>query len=239
MTQTNAERFLDAFNRIETALKNRAGEQGKRTGFWQLVQQSTDLVREQKVRLQDMATLRNAIVHTTLDRNKVLVADPRDSAVEWLEAQADIIEKPPRVRKALKLQRPVILQPSQELNAFLDEVSEPRNYSQSPVSLGGGNFGIITTNTVARWVAANYEVAAGLLVETVSIADVLQFAEPEDRVEIRQPDLKVVDAIALFSGQTEPPPAAILLVERNGNQVSVSGLCVRADLPALYGSIGL
>lgn len=236
---TKAQRFLNAFNRIEYALRSRAKLDFVESTFTRLVKNSRELIPAQVNGLLDMATLRNAIVHTPYDEGNEIYADPRTSSVEWLEKQADIIERPPLVCLALKLKPPLMLSISDEVDKFFGEISEPNNFSQSPFRRNDGSYGLITTNSVARWVAANYERNNGILAEPTLIGAVALFAEFEDRLEVRSKNLKAVDAIRIFSGQGGVPPAAILMTEKIGTEERPVGLCVRANLPELYNAIGV
>ena len=236
---TRGQRFLDAFNRIETTLRERTRSDLKEAGFKELVRASRDLVDSQKRRLLDMANLRNVIVHTPFDQKNEIYADPRLSAVEWLEAQAELIEKPPRVLDVLRLIPPRVLSFDDEIDQFLEEAKPPKDFSQSPFRTSNGDFGVITTNAVARWLAAVYVPRDGLIVEPAHVGNVATYGEEQDRVLVKPRTLKVTDAIMYFSGVSHVPPVAILLTESGRHSESPLGICVRADLPDFYRSLGV
>lgn len=236
---TNAERFLNAFNTIEATLRSRASVSYQSAGFSELVSISKDLTANQKSRLKDLAMLRNTIVHSPLDANGEIYADPRISAVEWIENQAIIIEQPARVVQALKLQPPITLNGDDEISVFLNDVVEPNQFSQAPFWRKDSTLGLITTNTVTRWIASQYQKESGLLIEASTIDEVSKYSESVDAHILKASDLKVVDAIKIFSGQHGTPPAAIVITHSGKSTEKPLGICTASDLTRLYQSIGM
>ena len=85
----NAQRFLNAFVRIEKQLKQLAGVT-KYTRFYQLVNQvakTNSTVRKNELELQEYADLRNAIVHQRSGEGRV-IAIPVDEVVDNIEELA-------------------------------------------------------------------------------------------------------------------------------------------------------
>lgn len=236
---SNAERFLNAFNTIEMVLRARSTNQNKSAGFSELVSSSKDLTSSQKSRLKDLAMLRNTIVHSPLDENGEIYADPRTSTVEWIELQAEIIEHPAKVLSALKLQPPITLSGDSEISTFLNDVVLPHQYSQTPYFRKDGTLSLITTNTVARWIASQYQPNVGLLLESSTIEEISSFSESIDLLVLKPSNLKVVDAIKTFSGLDGIPPAAIVITHSGKNTEKPLGICTPSDLNQLYRTIGL
>ena len=237
MTSNNAERFLNSFRTIEEILTARSAAKGRsRRTFSELVDGSKLLIQDQKKLLRGMAVLRNAIVHTPyLDDRPI--ADPRDETVAAIERQASLLENPPLVRNVLKLQPPQVLRDDQEISSFLDLVLR-LDFSQAPVSSEGLLQGLVTTNAVARWLAASYENAEGALLESASIKDVMARNENTDSVLFKSKNLKVIEAIRAFSGEDgNTPPAAILITDSGAASEKPLGICVRADVQALYSAL--
>lgn len=234
----NAERFLDAFRTIEAALLAKSTQKySKQPTFYDLVDDSKLLTSSQKEKLKQFAKLRNAIVHEP-HQNGVPIADPRNDAVDWIERQALIIEKPPLVRNVLKIQPPLVLNKNSEISEFLELVSR-FDFSQAPVGDGARVVALITTNAVTRWISSAYISNQGALVEESKIAEILTFSENTDEVAFKPKDLKVVDALRIFSGEnTLIPPAAILITETGKPDEKPLGICVKSDVQALYKSIG-
>lgn len=234
----NAERFLDAFRTIEAALLALSTKRyTSQPAFYELVDDSKQITYAQKQKLKQLAKLRNAIVHEPY-QNGIPIADPRSDVVEWIEQQALVIENPPLVKSVLKIQPPEVLNQNSEISEFLEMVSK-YDYSQAPVGDGLKVSALITTNAVTRWISSAYVSNEGALVEESEIAEVLRFSENTDGIVFKPHNLKVVDALRIFSGEnSQITPAAILLTHSGSPEEKPLGICVRSDMQALYKSIG-
>ena len=239
MTQdrSNARRFLDAFNGIEQLLRDRSRVDDS-FAFVRLLEISKEVVPMQRDKLRQMARLRNAIVHNPYDDANEPVADPRTKSVEFLEKQLEVIERPPLVLSVLKLSKPIVLSPEDDISRFLELVQPPDDFSQAPVRLDG-QLALITTNAVARWVSSHYEqTEGGGVLPQADLMEVLRFAEAGDRIEVRSRHLKVVQALHLFAGEKAEPPAAIVITQSGLPSETPLGLCTKADVPALFRALG-
>lgn len=152
----NAERFLDAFNSIETELARRNGAD-KYVPFSDLLRKTRHFTEGQKTLLRKWAELRNVIVHTPRKGHPEVIADPREDIVVAIERQLEYLVRPPKVLDVLKTAAPTVLAADASVASFLDEVALPKNFSQSPVRMPDGGLSLITTNALARWVAESYE----------------------------------------------------------------------------------
>lgn len=228
-----ARRFLNAFHRIEQLLRHRSGAT-EYVRFYELVDGSKLLTKEQKKRLKDLADLRNVISHHPYSDMDEPYANPREETVRWIEKQVDYIEKPPLVISALKLQPPIVLMGLDSLPRFLDMVGVPANFSQSPYRSANGELGLITTNAVARWLAMQYQ-GDGYLADDVTIEQVVEVgAESKDRVLLRSKSFRVVDALAAFAGDRGvEPPAAIVITDSGLGREKPTGIVTPSDIPAM------
>lgn len=234
---THAERFVDAYNRIEVVLRRDERSDGSRKGFTALVRESRRLIPRQRELLVACGDLRNTILHTRGSTTRAPIADPRLDIVEKLERQADLLENPPRVRTVLRLQPPGVFNASDDLAEFL-EVIVRQNYSQVLIRNGAGVLELVTTNALARWFATGYEVAEGIAVESTTLAKVRSHAEREDSLMLERRDLTVVEAWNAFAGiRKGVTPAAIVLSANGKAGEKPLGLCVRSDLPAMLKSL--
>ena len=95
MKQTNAERFLTAYNNIDYGLRAIYGFKRSMT-YSDVVRRSVVLnsvVRKYEDDLIDFGRLRNAIIHQ--GNHKYIIAEPHDDIVEMIERLADLITEPP------------------------------------------------------------------------------------------------------------------------------------------------
>lgn len=238
--ESNARRFLDAFHGIEQELNRQQSQprpgnrkNGPHRSFRELVRDSKFLTSAEREYLDQAADLRNAIAHAPWT-DGVAIADPRDSVVEKLERKLEQLREPPRVIETLKCTKPIVLADSAGVEEFFGLVRE-HAYSQAPVSTDDGELRLITTNMVTRWIAENWEEGAGALPEGSAIKDVLPCAESDESpAKTCSRELRVVEAIRVFSGEYGEVPAAIVLTHNGKASETPLGICTKSDLPALY-----
>lgn len=235
---TDAERFVEAYNRIDHVLRRGVPDTAPYTPFSELVRKSVLFAPPQRDFLLDCADLRNAILHTRGSSTGHPIADPRAAIVEKIERQADLLENPPRVREALKLQPPRVLDDADDLGVFLDEIVR-YNYSQVVVRTDGGGLELVTTNAIARWFAARYQADEGIAADSAPLADVRAHAEVDEYLLICPRDLTVVEAWRAFAGTRTDRrvPSAVVLTQNGLSRETPIGICVRADLPALLAAL--
>ena len=101
MPESNADRFLAAFNRIEHTLRQSLDNAGPETGYRTLIGEAAKVgyapVNTYQQRLITFGYLRNAIVHNPDSPDGEVIADPRDNVVQEIEAFAGKLESPPTV----------------------------------------------------------------------------------------------------------------------------------------------
>ena len=238
MSETNAERFLNAFSEIEDKLAQQQRRREKHDDwvpFSDLLADSDTLLPRQKDLLRQYAKLRNAIAHSKHMGGKP-IADPREDAVVSIEKIRDNLLRPPRLVDALEgYGRPQVFELEDGIGAFLALVVE-KSFSQAPVRADDG-YRLITTNAVARHLAPS--LIEHEIVGTATIGEVLDFAETGDRLETLAPSATVLEAINLFSGQASTrvePPAALLVLDATKEHLP-QVLCSRADLSLLYAQL--
>jgi len=237
-----ATRFLQAFNQIEQELRGRVERREsdpKHLSFPMLLERSPELTERQVDRLKSFADLRNAIVHNPRDVDDEVIADPRESAVEWLEKQVQVILDPPLVMQVLQLSKPTVLRSSDDLGVFLQIVRE-KEYSQVPVQDEDGALHLVTTNTVTRWLAGEYITGTGAAIEHVRLSEIHRFAEDCDDLVLRPRNLQAAEAVRIFAGQEgRNAPAAIVLTEHGKNHQTPLGLCSQSDVARLLHALAV
>lgn len=235
-----ARRFLNAYHAIEAILRKRQGV-GNEVGFARLVKSDKWLDRQQVARLLKLTHLRNAIAHTPYNEKDEPYANPREETVQWIEEQVDIIDNPPKVLRALRLVPPKTLVASDRLSVFLELVGDPYNYSQAPYWRDNGDLGLITTNAVGRWLTNQYEASQGYLADDVSVSNVADSgSEPRDTLIIGGKNMRVVDALNIFAGNSRTvPPVAILVTDSGKEHEKPLGIVTPSDIPAMARILGV
>ena len=167
-------KFLEAYSDIEKHMRL-VTESDRYVSFYQLIAAAAKRsppVHRYKDDLKEYADLRNAIVHERSGGE--VIAEPNERVVDSIERLAELITSPPRVLplfqrmvQTIESDAPI----SQVLSFFF-----PRNLSQLPVMSRGKIIGLLTTNTVSRWLAdqAKHELVD---VTEHSVGDALKYAE--------------------------------------------------------------
>lgn len=228
-----ADRFLDAFSRIEKRLRVLAGQPRGDTFF---AMARTAATRDPAVNrvfddLRELADLRNAIVHDRVDGRPI--ADPHEATVLLIERIAEQLERPPRV-SALRRQEVVTCAPGEPIAVAATRMLEG-DFAQIPIYEGSRWRGLLTAETIARWLAHRFEAGQqGLEVETIEV--VLGFRDSSSAELFVRAEEPIVDVIEAFHRHAEAGRTLdAVLVTPNGrpDERPLSILTVY-DLPEMY-----
>lgn len=99
--ETNAKRFINAFNQIDYALRTQHNFK-RSMGFSDMIRRAVSinhLVRKYEDDLIDYGRLRNAIIHNSTD--EIIIAEPHEDVVEKIESLAHLITTPPKALDVL------------------------------------------------------------------------------------------------------------------------------------------
>jgi hypothetical protein len=234
-----ANKFINLVTELEAVLRSMSTDPDRRKkNLEALIDDSDSLTREQKDRVHSWRKLRNSIVHEPWKKD-IPIAEPRESEVQSLEKLIEILVNPPRLKDVLEIQPPTVLNWDSEIHEFFGQMLPPQEYSQAPFLQPDGNYGLITSNAVARWVASGYSANDGALMEKATVWEVFEFSEPGDRIACARQDVTVHQAIELLTGDKDVPPAALLLTDTGSISGRLMGLAVRADLPELFTALAV
>ena len=173
----NSDRFLDGFNVIQKFLL-KVTKKDRGTSFNGLVDtaaKSNAAVRYYATDLKEFGDLRNAIVHERTDRH--VIAEPNDRAVAGIESIAASLTNPPKVIPLFQTEV-LTLQKTESVAEAVKSMYD-QSFSQIPVYDGEKFIGVLTSNTVARWLGSCTDADICILSET-TIASVLEYTEDED-----------------------------------------------------------
>ena len=227
-------RFLAAFNEIEDHFRKVLGAD-EHAEFQRMAQSyaaSRHLPREQRDALSAFASLRNAISHGRYYGGRP-IAEPVDAVVGQIERLRDRILTPPRALAVLGTREVRSADVTDPVAAVLQHV-QGLDYSQFPVYGHGAYVGLLTTNTIARWLAAQLSSSGGLA-EAESVGRVLAFAEPHERARHVPRTITAADAVFQLSSEGRPgrTVTALIITERGQPAEKPLALVVDDDLPAL------
>lgn len=169
---------MAAFNEIERHLRRELRAK-KSDGFSWMVRLANrrNIVRDDQAEaLQAFADLRNAISHGTF-RDGRPIAEPLPETVAEISRIRDVLLDPPLALSVLGPHRVHSFAPEDDVRQALQLIRTTR-ISQFPVYDSGTFRSLLTTNTIARWVAADLDDNDHLDGRTVQ--EVLTFAEDND-----------------------------------------------------------
>jgi predicted transcriptional regulator len=239
----HADRFLTAYNDIDKWLRKILRTNNK-VSFWTLLEdasnsknvspQYANVVGYYKDDLKEFADLRNAIVHE--HRNDEVIATPHLKAVLGLEAIRRRLLDPPRVYPLFE--RDVMQCVLDDPIGTVAQQMRDRKFSQVPVYSGARLLALLTTDTIARWVAWSLPKDKGIM-EEAPVKDVLNQAEFTDNYRLLDPAATVIDALDCFDDYFRRGRRldAILIIKDEKKTNTPVGIINVSDIPKLYASL--
>ena len=226
----NSAKFLNAFAVIEKSLRNLVGAD-RRVPFYQVVDEAamrSTLLANKRNDLKEFADLRNAITHER--RGGDAIAEPHDRIVTELQGLADALTNPPRLVPTFAKQVHTV-----DAGAAIDKVLNffhPRNFSQVPVTSDGRVVGLLTTNTVARWLASQAKRELVDLTEH-KVADALKHTEHEGNWRLMPRTALLSDVVDAFDSAESAGRRldAILITHAGRNSEALLGIVTIHDMP--------
>ena len=185
--------------------------------------------------LQTFASLRNAIDHNS-HRGAYPIAEPIPEIVDEIRRLRDLIKCPPEAVSVLEEMNVCTIQMSESISYALEYVRK-YDFSQLPVYNSGQYAGILTTNTISRWLAQ--QIAGGGEHRDASIREVMDFRELSDRALLVDRKLTAADAInQLAHGSPEGGPVNALIITATGSPTDPPiRVVVIYDLPLLSAAL--
>lgn len=227
---TNSAKFLNAFAAIEKRLRTLI-KADRYVSFPALVEDASTrspVVRRYRNDLKEYADLRNAIVHERSDGRPI--AEPHEQVVTDLLRIAKLVLSPPTVLPTF--QKTV---QSVEAKARISDILRffwPRNFSQVPVTSGERIIGLLTANTVSRWLASE---ASNDIVDLRehTVADALRHVEHEGNWRLVRRGTVLAEVIDYFDAAEASGKRldAILITETGKPTESLLGIITIHDLP--------
>lgn len=192
---TLTSRFISTFTKVERNLKSITKKDNFAT-FAVLIDKAAErsaVVRTMKGTLKDFADLRNVLVHR-YDREKE-IAIPSEEAVVHLEGILASLTSP---RKLASLFRgPVEVCQLDEPVGWTAKKMRAGSFSQLPVIAGQRIAGLLTSDTIARWLATRLDGGIGML-EEEPVEKVLPHQEKTRVHVLMDRSATVYDALETF-----------------------------------------
>lgn len=225
----NAERFLNAYARIEQSLRKIVAPD-RFLKFYELVKcagKTEPLVKEYRVDLLEFGELRNAIVHNRTDGR--VIAEPDDDAVAAIERIAAHLSAPPLVLPLFK--KKVITVAGRDSISKAVRLLYRHSFSQLPVTDNGITVALLTSNTITRWLGKSLENKVSP--EETTVATVLEYTEHDDNFKFTGAETTLFEIQDLFYGyyQRGKRLDAILITSTGSPAEPLMGIVTMRDLP--------
>lgn len=223
-TQSNAKRFLDAYNNIDYALKTRYNF-NRSMGFSDLIRKSVVLnyvVRKYEEVLIDYGRLRNAIIHN--NNEDYVIAEPHDAVVEDIEHIEKLLTTPPKALESVG-RRDVVTTSADKSMREVIELMASSNFSNIPVYKNNQLIGVANgqkiINSMGQFLLTGGKCSTFL--DNVQIEDMLSSLQDSNYYIVREADCTIEEALDEFNsnhkllailftkhGQTNEMPLGIM-----------------------------
>lgn len=207
------ESFIDQFNQLEQIFKSRLGKSGF-TPFTQMVQELSRkdaFVRGNRMALEDLADLRNVIVHK---EGSPIHAIPSDESLYFMKRFIDRYEKPKNMMDMVthKVQ---YIRPDQSALSALQRMQE-HHLTKLPVYENNHFKGLLSGNVITRWLSMqiDHEGQMCLDLDKTTVADILRSGEKSMQVSFIPRHMDVFHFIDVI--KEKPSKAGVYIITENG-----------------------
>lgn len=233
------DRFLDAYASIERVLRRSVGD-GTADSFASLVGRAAkhnSIVRRFQTDLRELGDLRNAIVHERSDGHPI--AEPFRSTVDLIEKIARLVDDPPL---ALSIVGQMSVQTCSPTATVAEAAMQMRagDFSQLPVVEERRTIGLLTAETITRWLASQLSADGGVILAEHTVEEVLPHTEsPDGQWTIVPRTASVFEVLDLFehSFTAGQELDAVLFTDRGTADQAILALAAVYDVPRLYRAI--
>lgn len=188
--------FLAAFNGIEDWLRHELGarEEDEFASLLRRMEKADAEVRRHAAELKRFARLRNLIVHNHSQRLPLAV--PTQASIERIEALAAHFRSPTLLLTLAA--RPVEqCKPTDPLGLCVKKMHDGV-FSQLPIFDGNKYHGLLTAETIARWLAASFVGDGNGIIGEQAAAEVMRHQEDGENVRFVARTATVANALAAF-----------------------------------------
>ena len=226
---SNAKRFLDAYNDIDYSLKTRYG-MNRAMGFSDLIRKSVVLnyvVRKYEDDLIDYGRLRNAIIHN--NNEDFVIAEPHDSVVANIEHIRKLLTTPPKALDTVGRKNVVITSAGKSMREVITLMASS-NFSNIPVYNGQELVGVANGQKIINSLG-QYLLAGGkcnTFLDNVQIEDMLSTLQNSNYYVVKRADCTIEEALNEFNNNHKL--LAILFTKHGQNNELPLGIMTGANV---------
>lgn len=225
--QTNAQRFISAYNTIDQTIRSVYNYKRNMT-FSDMIRRTVPLnsvVRKYEDKLIDYARLRNSIIHNSND--EFIIAEPHDDVVRLMEKIASMISQPPRVIDSVARKNILTITADVTIKSVIALMASS-GFKSLPVYEDGKILGIASPNRVVDWLGQQIEKENLEKLLDNPISETLRECDADVRFCIVSEDISVQEAIDKFFSNRM---LATIIITKNGSKYDkISGIITVADI---------
>ncbi len=235
----DADEFLDLFVEIEMWLRQEINAPDEHLGFSAMVRRvarKDQIVQQYKEELIQYARLRNLIVHERVDSE--IIAEPTPIVIENLKKIRQYLIDPPKLIPAFLI-KVKVRSKDDAISKAVSDMSKG-SFSQLPILAGKKVVELLTSETIARWLAS--EIENGIVsIDETTIETALAFTEDKEHYCFLSRDSTFYDALEQFNQFAERGKSldAILITHSGSKEQKLLGILTTYDIPRLLEGIGL
>lgn len=197
--QTNARRFINAYNELDHALRIQYNFK-RSMSFSEMIRKTVLLnhvIRKYEDDLIDLGRLRNAIVHRSND--DFLIAEPHDDVVQEIERICRLITTPPNALNSICKGNVLVVDSEVNLKSVV-KLMASRSFSNIPVYKNGTLLGVANGQKILEQIGnsilKNIDIDEYLL--NTKISEVLKFNSPFRQYEVVSARATIDEVLGLF-----------------------------------------
>jgi predicted transcriptional regulator len=224
----NSEIFLTSFNKIHQFLKKKYNKHDyiPFSSIISDVKTYNPAIMKYEFFLRKFSKLRNAIVHETI--SEFAIAEPNNDTVKQIVNIEKIITTPPMIYPAFKcpVRKFMITESISVAVKFMFQES----FSQVPIYDGENFKGLLTENSISRWLGSCVEDDIFSLSES-TLETVMKYEESKDNYKFLKKTDSVFEALEIFKSSYDNINVKAILISENGkNTEQILGIITVWDL---------
>ena len=229
-TKSNAERFLDAYARVERELTAML-KQEKYIPFAQMLSRCSGMnfvVSRNRESLREYNELRNAIVHLRSGKDEI-IAEPTDAVTEDIERIADLLSRDETILSCASSPVKVVSPRDTIRGAYA--VMRHLNSSKIPVYRKNRFYGVLTIEDVCKWAIEGAD-------DSLRVQDIMQEVK-KNKVAFLRKDALVIDVTRGFEHALNQGSSmlAVLITENGSPDEEPLGIITVKDLPKIVSAL--
>ncbi|MBM7661939.1 putative transcriptional regulator [Bacillus mesophilus] len=224
----NAERFEVAFNQIHEALKRIVKIKDDRfTVLVRVGSKHHQIIDTYKEDLEQYAKLRNSLVHDKVEIG-YYIAEPHTNIVEHIEKIATIFKRPNHAL-SIATKNVIFFQEEDHIQKVIQGIKR-FSYSQYPIYRGKRCIGLLTTESIVKWMATNIA-DSKVELTNILVSDIMQY-EKAHPISFVPKSINIFEIEELFeeAHKTRSTLEAVIITENGQPDQVPLGIITAWDL---------